>query len=170
MTISTAVRSLAAAALVAGAAAATMPATASAAETGDRSTSAVQLLAVHPMVSHARAYLGQSGGQCKEFVQRIHNEVYVSNLGAGYWSAYVNAGYHRISKAEVRAGDIIQETDAATHTQGIHTAIVSGNPDGPTIRVVDSNWVGYERVGEHTYDPTAHAQSKGGVAYYWRKG
>jgi hypothetical protein len=170
MSFTTAARSLTAAALVAGAAAAMMPATASAAEARDSSASAVQLLAVHPMVSHARAYIGQSGGQCKAFVQRIHNEVYVSNLGAGYWDAYVNAGYHRISKAEVRAGDVIQETDAATHTRGIHTAIVSGNPDGPTIRVVDSNWVGYERVGEHTYDPTTHAQSKGGVAYYWRKG
>ena len=170
MSFTTAARSLTAAALVAGAAAAMMPATASAAEARESSASAVQMLAVHPMVSHARAYIGQSGGQCKEFVKKIHNEVYVSSLGGGYWEAYVNAGYHRISKAEVRAGDIIQETDAATHDRGIHTAIVSGNPDGPTIRVVDSNWVGFERVGEHTYDPTAHAQSKGGVAYYWRKG
>jgi hypothetical protein len=170
MRFSTTVRSVAAAALVAGSAATFVPATASAAETRETSVASAQLVAVHPMVSHARAYAGQWGGQCKAFVQRIHNEVYVRNLGTGYWQAYIDAGYHRITKAEVRAGDIIQETDAATHTRGIHTAIVTGNPDGPNIRVIDSNWVGFERVGEHSYDPTTHAQSNGGVAYYWRKG
>lgn len=121
------------------------------------------------MVSHARAYVGQWGGQCKAFVQKIHNEVYVSNLGTGYYQAYIDAGYHRVAKSEVVAGDIIQETDSGTHTVGIHTAIVISDPDGPTIKVIDSNWVAYETVGVHTYDPTAHAASKrsDGVAYYW---
>lgn len=157
MKLMPAARKTAAAALVAAAAATFAPATSAEA-------------AVHPMVAHARNYLGGWGGQCKAFVQKIHNEVYVRNLGTGYWQAYIDAGYHRVTKAEVQQGDIIQETDAATHTRGIHTAIVVSDPDGPGIRVIDSNWVGHEIVGEHTYNPTEHAQNNGGVAYYWRKG
>ena len=98
MRFSTTVRSVAAAALVAGSAATFVPATASAAETRETSAASAQMVAVHPMVSHARAYAGQWGGQCKEFVQRIHNEVYVRDLGRGYWQAYIDAGYHRITK------------------------------------------------------------------------
>ena len=126
--------------------------------------------AASAMVNHARNYLGTYQGQCKVFVQKIYAEVYPNTLGTGYYAAYVNAGYHRVAKADVVPGDIIQETDAATHTQGIHTAIVTGDPAGVDIRVIDSNFVAANKVGEHTYNPTTHAQSHGGVAYYWHKG
>ena len=78
--------------------------------------------------------------------------------------------YHQVSKANVVPGDIIQETDSGSHTTGIHTAIVSGDPAGADIRVIDSNFVAPNKVGEHTYNPTTHASSHGGVAYYWHKG
>jgi len=128
-------------------------------------TSAVAAPAI---VEHARSHIGEWGGQCKAFVQRMYNETHANNLGTGYYQAYIDAGYHRVNKADVVPGDIIQETDAS-HTRGIHTAIVTGDPAGATIRVVDSNWVGYEIVGEHAYDPTTHAANNGGAAYYWHK-
>lgn len=128
----------------------------------------VQADAAPAIVVHARSHIGEQGGQCKEFVQRMYNETHANNLGIGYYQAYINAGYHQVSKANVVPGDIIQET-TPDHQTGIHTAIVTGDPAGATIRVVDSNWVGYEKVGEHAYDPTAHASSKGGAAYYWHK-
>jgi hypothetical protein len=119
------------------------------------------------MVSHARVYVGTWQGQCKVFVQKIHNEVYASNLGTGYYQAYIDAGYHRVTKSEVVAGDIIQETDSGSHTTGIHTAIVVSDPAGDNIRVIDSNFVASNIVGIHDYNPTTHASSHGGVAYYW---
>ncbi|MEO7753249.1 MAG: hypothetical protein ABIS35_07515 [Terracoccus sp.] len=132
------------------------------------SVSAVTAATVDPMVSHARRYLGTRQGQCKVFVQKIHAEVYANTLGTGYYQAYLNAGYHRVTKANIKPGDVVQETNAA-HTLGIHTAIVTGNPSGADVRVIDSNFVSYETVGEHVYNPDAHAASHGGVAYYWRK-
>ncbi|GAA5030854.1 hypothetical protein GCM10023258_28510 [Terrabacter aeriphilus] len=121
------------------------------------------------IVVHARSHIGEQGGSCKEFVQRMYNETHANDLQPGYWTAYVNAGYHLVAKSAVVPGDIIQETDTSSHTTGIHTAIVTGDPAGATIRVVDSNWVGHNTVGEHAYDPDAHAASKGGKAYYWHK-
>ncbi|MGO4602352.1 hypothetical protein [Terrabacter sp. 2YAF2] len=126
--------------------------------------------AVNPMVAHARNYLGTTQGQCKVFVQKIYAETHANTLGTGYYQAYINAGYHRVAKADVVPGDIIQETDSGAHTTGIHTAIVTGDPAGVDIRVIDSNFVASLKVGEHTYNPDAHAASKGGVAYYWHKG
>jgi hypothetical protein len=133
-------------------------------------TTASTASALHPMVAHARNYLGTYQGQCKVFVQKVYAEVYAGTLDPGYYQAYLNAGYHRVAKADVVPGDIIQETDSGSHTTGIHTAIVTGDPDGPEIRVIDSNFVAPNKVGEHTYNPTTHAQSHGGVAYYWHKG
>jgi hypothetical protein len=126
--------------------------------------------ATSAMVTHARNYLGTYQGQCKVFVQKIYAEVYPNTLGTGYYQAYINAGYHRVAKADVVPGDIIQETDSGSHTTGIHTAIVTGDPSGAEIRVIDSNFVAPNKVGEHTYNPTTHAESHGGVAYYWHKG
>ncbi|CAN7528896.1 CHAP domain-containing protein [Terrabacter sp. LjRoot27] len=132
-------------------------------------TSASTASALHPMVAHARNYLGTYQGQCKVFVQKIYAETHANTLGTGYYQAYINAGYHQVSKANVVPGDIIQETNAA-HDRGIHTAIVTGDPDGTGIRVIDSNFVAPNKVGEHTYNPTTHAQANGGTAYYWHKG
>lgn len=168
------VRTLLTAGALAAAAAGLVPAgsiaSASAAEAPDTvaATSSSAAAAVDPMVSHARRYIGTHQGQCKVFLQKIHAEVYANTLGTGYYQAYLNAGYHRVSKANIRPGDVVQETNAA-HTLGIHTAIITGNPAGVNVRVVDSNFVGAELVGEHTYNPDAHAASHGGTAYYWRK-
>ena len=126
--------------------------------------------AASAMVTHARNYIGTYQGQCKVFVQKIYAEVYPGTLGTGYYQAYVNAGYHRVSKANVVPGDIVQETDSGSHTTGIHTAIISGDPAGVDLKVIDSNFVAPNKVGEHTYNPDAHAASHGGVAYYWHKG
>ncbi len=149
---------------ISGAAAAPSAETATTATT----VSAVTAVAVDPMVSHARRYLGTRQGQCKVFLQKIHAEVYANTLGTGYYQAYLNAGYHRVTKANIRPGDVVQETNAA-HTVGIHTAIITGNPAGPDVRAIDSNFVASETVGEHVYNPDAHAASHGGQAYYWRK-
>ncbi len=122
------------------------------------------------MVAHARNYLGTDQGQCKVFVQKIYAEIYANTLGTGYYQAYINAGYHRVSKADVVPGDIIQETDSGSHTTGIHTAIVTGDPAGVDIRVIDSNFVAPSRSASTPTTRTTHAASKGGVAYYWHKG
>src|SRR6476620_791380 len=63
--------------------------------------------AASAMVTHARNYVGTYQGQCKVFVQKIYAEVYPNTLGTGYYEACVNAGYHRMSKANVVPGDIV---------------------------------------------------------------
>ena len=79
---------------------------------------------------------GDSGGQCKAFVNCI---VWMAsggsqNVGGGYFQPYLNAGGSEITSVEsLVKGDIVQVGE------GVHTFIIVGRVSGNLFTVVDSN-------------------------------
>jgi hypothetical protein len=93
---------------------------------------------------------GDSGGQCKAFVNCIVWMVsgHTQNLGGSdYFQPFLTAGGQEITGQGLdglRKGDIVQIG------QGIHTFIIVSRVSGATFRVVDSNHLYNEQV--MTYD------------------
>ena len=92
-------------------------------------------------------------GQCKQFVNCLialaggHDASDGSNDYAG---SYLRAGGKEVTEATAEKGDIIQWGSGWTASK--HTAIVLARKGGHEFEVVDSNWVGFETVGRHTFD------------------
>jgi hypothetical protein len=107
-------------------------------------------------VSYEGQNLGDTGGQCKAFVQTVIREA-GGSLGTGYRQCYLNVG-REIQSSEATRGDIIQlNKDSDPECKliypevypGMHTAIVLENYGGNNFKVVDSNWVVKNTVGIH---------------------
>ena len=82
------------------------------------------------VMSIAIGYNGQDGGQCKEFVQKVVNEVAGEDiLGSGYKNCYEKIGME-ILPSQAMWGDIIQtrnDSDPENYYSGTHSAIVLEN-------------------------------------------
>ncbi|WP_377268070.1 hypothetical protein [Peterkaempfera sp. SMS 1(5)a] len=124
------------------------------------------------IANKALAKVGTYGGQCKQFVNDMARKATGGRvaLGGGYYSDYKREGGHRVSAANAVKGDIIQLNSASSPDSfhsGMHTAIIVANLGHHKFKVVDSNWVGHEMVGTHTFNPYTRAASKGLVVHIW---
>lgn len=126
------------------------------------------------LADRALQYVGQWGGQCKAFVQKVVNEVAASYLlGTGYRNAYLRAGIE-VNWREAVRGDIIQlykpGTPDGQYVLGYHTAIVLKNLGGGDFEVVDSNFRWDETVTVHRWNPFRQAGKYGLQVYVYRLG
>jgi hypothetical protein len=113
---------------------------------------------------------GSPGGQCKQWVNDVLGTVGV-RLGGGYYSDFLKAGGHLVSRDEAVPGDIIQlnnpnDRDAGNgqgYYNGMHTAIIRSHVAGTeTFDVVDSNYGTDEKVSRHSgYNPYDTARADG---------
>lgn len=107
--------------------------------------------------------------QCKQFVSCAVAKAYGRNIQGGYYSPYLNNGFVKVSRADARAGDVVQlnkSTNRETFYTGMHTAILAGGFGGDnTATVVDSNYGGDPRgsevVRKHSWDPYLKASQHG---------
>ncbi len=106
-------------------------------------SSASAAISNNDIASIAIGYNGQDGGQCKEFVQKVVNEVAGEDiLGSGYKNCYEKIGME-ILPSQAMWGDIIQtrnDSDPENYYSGTHSAIVLENKGDNNFKVVDSNW------------------------------
>lgn len=111
---------------------------------------------------------GSWGDQCKIFANKVIKAATGLTL-RGYQQGYRDAGATEVSAEAAVRGDIIQVTPGgsvdSTATSmwraglgRLHTAIILRNRGDGSFDVIDSNWVGYERVGHHNaFNPTTWA-------------
>ena len=137
----------------------------------------------NPLLDYADNYIGRyakyacsdagfgrlSHYQCKQFVSCAVSKAYGRNIAGGYYSPYVNQGFREVSKADARAGDVVQLNRASSRDSfysGMHTAVLASSFGGDNgAIVVDSNFGGdtrgYELVRKHEWDPYAQASRYG---------
>ena len=100
---------------------------------------------------------GDSGGQCKAFVNCI---VWMAsggsqNVGGGYFQPFLNAGGSEITSVESLAkGDIVQVGE------GVHTFIIVGRVSGSLFTVVDSNRNYDEMVNSYDRNVTLDSNTR----------
>lgn len=135
---------------------------------------------------------GGYGGQCKVFAERVVNKVLQANgikarvtgygtPGGAYFGAYERAGGVLVDPEWGERGDLIQvivpraknkdfPPTRDKHNESIlHTAIILDRLEPGIYRVRDSNYVGYETIGTHRWDPMAW-RKRGVEVYVWRFG
>ncbi|MEI6620849.1 MAG: hypothetical protein WCP28_02950 [Actinomycetes bacterium] len=92
------------------------------------------------------------GGQCKQVVNCLIVIAGGRSAADGnddYAGSYLRVGGREITEESATKGDIIQWGSGFTEKK--HTAIVVENLGNHRFDVVDSNWVGYEKVGHHVF-------------------
>lgn len=111
---------------------------------------------------------GSWGDQCKIFANKVIQAATGLTLH-GYQQGYRDAGATEVPAAAAVRGDVIQVTpwgsvDSTATSMWraglghLHTAIILRNRGDGSFDVIDSNWVGYERVGHHNaFNPTTWA-------------
>ncbi|MCK9521110.1 MAG: hypothetical protein M0R74_19110, partial [Dehalococcoidia bacterium] len=121
----------------------------------------------------ALKYVGQHGGQCWTFVQKVVREATGKRMGFDYRQGYFDAGAVEVSLEEARAGDVIQiigdYTGPDAEDRGMHTAIVLENHGNGKFEVVDSNHNWDEMVTRHDdYNPAEAAKESGLNVHVYR--
>ncbi|MEI8080995.1 MAG: hypothetical protein WCI74_04035 [Actinomycetes bacterium] len=92
------------------------------------------------------------GGQCKQVVNCLIVIAGGRSAADGnddYAGSFLRVGGREISEESATKGDIIQWGSGTTEKK--HTAIVVANLGNHRFDLVDSNWVGYEKVGHHIF-------------------
>ncbi len=135
---------------------------------------------------------GGYGGQCKVFAEQVVNKVLKKNgvkarvtgygtPGGAYYGAYESAGGVQVDPAWGERGDLIQVITPRAknkdfpptrdkHNESIlHTAIILERLEPGVYRVRDSNYVGYETIGTHRWNPLSWRE-RGVEVYVWRFG
>ncbi len=141
----------------------------------------VALLLLVPLVSGATSnkdiasiavsYEGKNGDQCKVFAQTVSWQA-GGSLGYGYTQCYLNEGVE-IEESQATYGDFIQiskNSDPENYYDGMHSAIILRNCGNGVFEVVDSNWVSYETVGIHNWNPSSWASQHNMQAHFYRLG
>jgi len=123
------------------------------------------------IASIAVSYEGKYGDQCKVFVQKVSWQA-GGSLGNGYTQCYLNEGVE-VEESQATYGDFIQtskDSDPENYYDGMHSAIVLKNYGNGNFEVVDSNWVSYETVGIHNWNPFSWASQYNMQAHFYRLG
>jgi hypothetical protein len=92
------------------------------------------------------------GGQCKQVVNCLIVIAGGRSAADGnddYAGSFLRVGGREITEESASKGDIIQWGSGFTEKK--HTAIVVANLGNHRFDLVDSNWVGYEKVGHHIF-------------------
>ena len=141
---------------------------------------------------HAAAEPVGYGGQCKVFAERMVNEVLAKRgikaritgygtPGGAYFGAYERAGGTLVDSESGQRGDLIQVITPEKknkdfpptrdkHNESIlHTAIILKAISPGVYLVRDSNYVGYETIGTHRWNPMSWRE-RGVEVYVWRFG
>ncbi len=122
-------------------------------------------------VSYEGQNLGDTGGQCKAFVQKVVRQA-GGSLDKEYQKCYLEVG-RVIQSNEATRGDIIQlnkASDPEAYYTGMHTAIVLENYGGNNFKVVDSNWKLDTTVRIHDWNPYNMASKHGLQVHFYRLG
>ncbi len=144
------------------------------------------------IAAHAETQPDGYGGQCKVFAQRVVNEVLAERgikahvggygtPGGAYFGAYERAGGLLVHSAAGQRGDIIQiispqkknkdfpPTRDKNNESILHTAIILKTIKPGVYQVRDSNYVSWETIGTHRWDPLTW-RKRGVEVYVWRFG
>jgi hypothetical protein len=107
----------------------------------------------------ALRYVGQRGGQCRDFVNNVVSQVSGNSMQLGattqaeladYFQSFRRLGAYSVPSVDaILPGDIVQQT-SDPNSPALHTYIVVANLGGGRFRVVDSNH-SYNEVVQ-TYD------------------
>ncbi len=135
---------------------------------------------------------GGYGGQCKVFAEQMINDVLrrhgvkaritgYGTPGGAYFGAYERAGGIQIDSESGQRGDLIQVITPEKknkdfpptrdkHNESIlHTAIILKRVEPGVYLVRDSNYVAYETIGTHKWNPMQW-RTRGVEVYVWRFG
>lgn len=144
------------------------------------------------IAEHALAQPEGHGGQCKVFAQKVVNDILeregikarvggYGTPGGAYYGAYKRAGGMLVGAEAGQPGDVIQVIPArdknkdfpATRDKNnesiLHTAIIVDTIKPGVYQVRDSNYVAYETIGTHRWNPIAW-RKRGVEVYVWRFG
>lgn len=144
------------------------------------------------IADHAVTQPDGYGGQCKVFAQRVVNDILkregikarvtgYGTPGGAYFGAYERAGGLLVGPEAGQRGDLIQvitpqhknkdfpKTRDENNESILHTAIILKTIRPGVYQVRDSNYVAYETIGTHRWDPMAW-RKRGVEVYVWRFG
>jgi hypothetical protein len=105
---------------------------------------ALESASLGPVAQTGAADIGQFGGECFPWVQRVVQEATGITIGPDYRVGYLEAGAIEVPLTNAQHGDIIQladdrDTAPTADYPGLHTAIVLDNVGSGKFRVLESN-------------------------------
>lgn len=144
------------------------------------------------IAEHAELQPDGYGGQCKVFAQKVVNDILAKHgikarvggygtPGGAYFGAYQRAGGVLIDGKDGQRGDLIQvitpdqknkdfpDTRDKHNESILHTAIILRTIRPGVYQVRDSNYVSWETIGTHRWNPMEW-KARGVEVYVWRFG